>query len=64
MRLIESQTSKNGISCVTFVPRNNEATYLRIHSGSGCWSQVGKQKRNGEQLLSIENPSCVYKGIN
>jgi hypothetical protein len=62
MRLIESQTSRNGISCVRFVPRNNEPTYLRIHSGQGCWSYVGKQKWNGEQLVSFEIPGCVNIG--
>ena len=62
MRIIETQTSRNGFSCVRFVPRNNEPTYIRIHNGQGCWSYVGKQKFTGEQLVSFQNPSCVYKG--
>ncbi len=62
MRIIETQTSRNGFSCVKFVPRNNEPTYIRIHNGQGCLSFGGKKKFNGEKLVSFQNPGCVNKG--
>ena len=69
MRLIEDQTRVNGKDCVKFSPRTNEATYLRFHSGSGCWSYVGKQNNGGAQLISIQVPNawttsnCAWTGI-
>ena len=69
MRLIEDQTRINGRDCIKFVPRTTEATYLRFHSGSGCWSYVGKQSASGAQLISIKIPNaagssnCAYTGI-
>jgi len=69
MRLIEDQTRINGKDCIKFVPRNNEATYLRIFNGQGCWSYVGKQNKGGAQQVSLQKPtatnkaSCIHKGI-
>ncbi|CAF0895916.1 unnamed protein product [Brachionus calyciflorus] len=68
MRLIEDQTRINGKDCIRFVPRGNEATYLRIFNGQGCWSYVGKQNRAGAQQVSLQKPtetnraSCIWKG--
>ncbi len=42
MRTIEEQTRWDGIAFIKFVPRTNEKNYLRIHSGSGCWSYVNE----------------------
>jgi meprin B len=69
MTLIEDQTRINGRDCIKFVPRTTQATYLRFHSGSGCWSYVGKQAASGAQLISIKIPNsagtsnCAYTGI-
>jgi len=38
--MIENQTSADGNQYVQFVPYTNQQTYLRIFSGSGCWSYV------------------------
>jgi hypothetical protein len=51
MNAITSQT--NG--CIRFVQRTNQATYLQIIKGSGCWSYVGMQRTPGAQQLSIGN---------
>jgi hypothetical protein len=40
MRLVENQTNADGFQYVKFVPRTTQASYLRIFSGSGCWSYV------------------------
>ena len=69
MRLIEDQTRIVGRDCIKFVPRTTEATYLRFHSGAGCWSSIGKQTAPGAQLISIQVPSatatssCAFTGI-
>lgn len=49
MRWISSQTR------ITFVPRTNQFDYIRIVSGNGCYSQVGRT--GGMQDLSM-GPGC------
>lgn len=51
---IESKT------CVKFIPRTNQADYLRIFSGSGCWSYVGRI--GGRQDLSLQSSGCFSHG--
>ena len=60
MRKIESQV---GSSCIRFVPKTSETTYLRIEgSAVGCWSWVGKQNKVGPQILNLSKNGCVYIG--
>lgn len=60
MRQIESQV---GASCIRFVPRTTESTYLRIEgTNQGCYSYVGMQQRAGPQVVSLSTSGCVYKG--
>jgi len=40
MNWIETQTSYNGSTCIKFVPRKSESTYLSIISDVGCYSYV------------------------
>ncbi|VUD62768.1 Flavastacin [Thalassocella blandensis] len=54
MNLISSRTA------VKFVPRTNQADYIEVIKGSGCWSYVGRN--GGRQELSIGN-GCAYAGI-
>ncbi|XP_015912373.1 astacin-like metalloprotease toxin 5 [Parasteatoda tepidariorum] len=46
-------------TCVRFVPRTNEANYIRVFKGQGCYSHVGKI--NGQQQLSLGD-GCLYVG--
>lgn len=63
MRLLENRSiGASGRECIKFVPRTNQATYLRIHAGSGCWSYVGMQQAGGAQLLSLQKAACVGCG--
>jgi hypothetical protein len=54
MRGIESKT------CVRFVPRTNQNDYIRIISGGGCYSSLGR--RGGRQDVSLQRNGCVSKG--
>ncbi|XP_069123652.1 hatching enzyme 1.2-like [Argopecten irradians] len=38
---IMNKTKVNGQSCITFVPRTNENTYIQFTSGSGCHTPIG-----------------------
>jgi len=72
MRWIEDQTRIDDRDCIKFVPRTNQANWLRIHSGtgplSGCWSYVGRLTRPGAQDLSLEKRGtgtghCISPGV-
>ncbi|XP_019855886.1 PREDICTED: zinc metalloproteinase nas-12-like [Amphimedon queenslandica] len=47
-------------TCITLVPRTNEANYVRFIKGRGCWSYVGRI--HGSQNVSI-GEGCEHKGI-
>ncbi|XP_041637600.1 high choriolytic enzyme 1-like [Cheilinus undulatus] len=47
-------------TCIRFKLRTNQRDYLRIFSGDGCYSYVGRQHR--PQELSISRRGCVNKG--
>ncbi len=40
MKMIEDSTRVNDKDCIKFVPRTDEANYVNIYSGSGCFSAV------------------------
>ncbi|RCG33221.1 hypothetical protein DQ384_01960 [Sphaerisporangium album] len=48
-------------TCVRFVPRTTEESYLNIVQGNGCYSYVGRAGAVGQEL-SI-GPGCEHKGI-
>ncbi|XP_070490773.1 hatching enzyme 1.2-like [Chironomus tepperi] len=57
-------TAMNEIStktCVSFIPRSTQTDYIRIFSGDGCWSYVGRI--GGKQDLSLKRSGCMVHGI-
>lgn len=55
-------------TCLRFVeidlpsdPNDDSIDYLRVHSGRGCWSYIGKI--GGPQELSLAETGCVYTGV-
>ena len=60
--MIEDQTKFTNKNCIKFVERTNEANWVRIMDSDGCWSQVGRKKENGPQIISLEKSiGCVNK---
>ncbi|XP_040266587.1 embryonic protein UVS.2-like [Bufo bufo] len=49
------------LTCIQFKERTTEKDYLKIHSGSGCWSSIGKV--GGVQELSLMSGGCMATGI-
>jgi len=47
------------VSCVRFVPRNNQRDYVRIVNQNACWSIIGRS--GGPQLLKMGN-HCLQRG--
>ncbi|KAG8438260.1 hypothetical protein GDO86_008814 [Hymenochirus boettgeri] len=50
-----------GLTCVNFIPKTNEANYISILSQDGCWSYVGRIL--GAQTLSLNKIGCMDYGI-
>jgi len=48
------------VSCVRFVPRQYETDYVRVITGKGCYSMIGRD--GGMQYLSL-GTGCFRKGI-
>ncbi|XP_051885111.1 low choriolytic enzyme-like [Pristis pectinata] len=49
----------SSLTCVKFYyRRKNEAAYIAVASGSGCFAHVGYRK--SERKLSLEIPQCVH----
>ncbi|KAF5880287.1 high choriolytic enzyme 1-like, partial [Clarias magur] len=46
------------LTCVRFIPREDEKDYIFIKSDVGCYSYVGRQV--GEQVLSLDRKGCVF----
>ncbi|CAJ0916861.1 unnamed protein product [Ranitomeya imitator] len=49
------------LTCVRFIPRQGEPSYLRIQPNDGCWSYVGRL--GGAQDLSLTTPGCLHWGV-
>ncbi|KAM4018153.1 astacin-like metalloendopeptidase isoform 1-T1 [Anomaloglossus baeobatrachus] len=49
------------LTCIRFIERTKEKDYLDIHSGSGCWSSIGKV--GGAQPLSLMSSGCMARGV-
>ncbi|XP_040265149.1 embryonic protein UVS.2-like isoform X1 [Bufo bufo] len=49
------------LTCVRFIPRHGEPSYLRIRPYDGCWSYVGRV--GGAQDLSLMKSGCLHWGI-
>ena len=47
-------------SCVQFVHRRFERDYVRVITGDGCYSMIGRQR--GRQYLSL-GKGCYRKGM-
>lgn len=47
-------------TCIRFVSRTNEKDYVKIISGDGCYSQLGKV--GSMQELSLQKNGCIYRG--
>nr|BAE72829.1 hatching enzyme [Tetraodon nigroviridis] len=53
--------SFHGSTCIRFTPRKNEYDYIKVESGDGCYSSLGRVG-NG-QTLSINTAGCLYHGV-
>ncbi|KAM4723162.1 embryonic protein UVS.2-like [Rhinophrynus dorsalis] len=49
------------LTCVRFVPRTVESSFLAIKSLDGCWSYMGRI--GGAQDLSLGKYGCMYHGV-
>ncbi|XP_007570355.2 high choriolytic enzyme 1 isoform X2 [Poecilia latipinna] len=48
-------------TCIKFIPRTHEASFLDIQPRYGCWSFLGQT--GGSQTLSLQTPGCMWSGI-
>ncbi|XP_072277666.1 hatching enzyme 1.2-like [Pyxicephalus adspersus] len=51
----------NTLTCIQFVERSTENDYLKIYSGIGCWSFVGRI--SGPQEVSLMKGGCMASGV-
>jgi hypothetical protein len=47
------------VSCIKFVEKLNQTDFVRISSGNGCSSSLGK--KGGQQNLSLKKVGCFSK---
>ncbi|KAK3510037.1 hypothetical protein QTP70_026244 [Hemibagrus guttatus] len=59
--IASAMASFHSKTCVRFVPRTNQTSYLSIESKDGCYSNIGKT--GGAQVVSLSRFGCVYYGI-
>lgn len=55
--------TRNSGNCIKFVPRASHSAWVRIHSGQGCWSYMGKAWSRGAQDLSLQRSGCVHQRV-
>lgn len=48
-------------TCVKFVPRTHQESYVDIQPRLGCWSFLGQT--GGSQVLSLQSPGCMWSGV-
>ncbi|XP_056401090.1 embryonic protein UVS.2-like [Hyla sarda] len=61
-QILTAMQEFNSLTCVRFVPRNDELSYLRILSEDGCASYAGQI--GGTQPLQLQaSYGCLYRGI-
>uniref|UniRef100_A0A3Q3KJ85 Metalloendopeptidase n=1 Tax=Mastacembelus armatus TaxID=205130 RepID=A0A3Q3KJ85_9TELE len=64
MDRITIETGMQDISsgtCIKFVPRSHEVSFLDIQPRYGCWSFLGQT--GGSQVLSLQTPGCMWSGV-
>ncbi|XP_078478292.1 LOW QUALITY PROTEIN: hatching enzyme 1.2-like [Lampetra planeri] len=64
MDRITIETGMQDISagtCIKFVPRSHEASFLDVQPRYGCWSFLGQT--GGGQTLSLQTPGCLWSGV-
>ncbi|XP_053305441.1 embryonic protein UVS.2-like [Spea bombifrons] len=49
------------LTCIRFVLRTKEPSYLRIRPVDGCWSYIGRI--GGTQDVSLMKTGCLHRGI-
>jgi hypothetical protein len=63
--LTDIATIRNGMNdiqsktCIRFINRSNQVDYVRIFSGAGCYSYVGRI--GGIQDLSLQRNGCIWQ---
>ncbi|XP_068166383.1 high choriolytic enzyme 1-like [Antennarius striatus] len=48
-------------TCIRFIPRQNEYSYISIENRGGCYSYFGRV--GGKQVVSLKKTSCLYQGV-
>ncbi|XP_069777596.1 astacin-like metalloendopeptidase [Narcine bancroftii] len=49
------------LTCLKFIYRWHQRKYVKIISGTGCWSNIGFNRR--VQIISLQKNGCVSHGI-
>lgn len=60
--VLEAMWKYGNRTCIRFVPRSaSHANYIRIFSGQGCYSKIGKSTSPGVQVVSL-GKGCGFLG--
>ncbi|XP_058056352.1 astacin-like [Anopheles bellator] len=51
-------------TCVRFVPRTPQTPYYVTITNreTGCFASIGRRENNGQNLLNLQTPNCLYGG--
>ena len=60
-KIERAMESFSNVSCIRFVPRQKEYSYISVVNGEGCYSYYGRI--GGAQHLSLNRYGCVHHGI-